>query len=475
MNPQGEHLTDVKFKKAFIAYDKGKYEKAAPELKDLAVQFAQTERGRRAGQLYLDILNVQKKFEQLRDESLYFSTKLSFDKTTKEEFFKIHEQAYFTVVQNLESLKKYNDAAQSYAEFTKKYPQSKLADKAQLNSIRCYQLALKFEEAVQASEVFLKTFPDASNKTDVLKNVIALYEAQAQLGPASDKLLKLAELEPAKKSIHLLAAADYKVLSNDWSKAYQIYSEIKQKFPQSAEGKTSWMRIQDLSEKNSGHEKLDKLYREIGDSGVQPHASIALTKLAKRRCADGEDEECFRAAKKVIAQRNEKDVSRWALAQARLLQGKILEKEFDLAGVEAKADRLGYVLKIKVEKLQRVQVAYQDVLSYKDKPTAIEALVKLAGVYAKFSQSLRAIEAPGELPEKEKEKFLAEIEKIVIPMEEKNADTLSLALKQARDMKLHDGTIFQIQNELNKLSKKMSGLNMASDIQSPVNVLPVVN
>ncbi len=475
LNPNGQYVTDVKFKKAFIAYEKGKFDRAAPELRELAIKFSQTGRGKKAAQLYLDILNLQKHFEILKDEALYFASKLSFDKETKLAFIKIHQQAYFTLVQGLEQAKKYPEAALGYAQFNKENPSSDLADKALFNAVRCAQLSGDYTQSAQLAEMFLKQFPQSTNKLEVVKNLVALYETQAQLGQAGDKLQKLSELDVPHRLDHLLTAADYKALNNEWSKALQIYTELAQKHPASVEGKTALGRMEELSEKNALWDKSAKLLKEISESGLQPQASIASLKITKRSCDAGMDEDCFRLAKKVLNQRNDDKVSRFALAQARLLQGKVLEKEFDMTGVKAKSERLGLVLKIKVDKLQRVQSAYQDVLNFSDKPSAIEALVKLAGIYAKFSNSLHTIEAPTDLPQKEKEKFLSEIENIALPMEEKNAETLQLALKQAKDMKIRDGTIAQIQSELNRLTRKSMKTKLVVDITTPENVLPVVN
>lgn len=464
MNPQGSFVTDVKFKKAFIAYEKGKYDRATPELRELAIAHSGTERGKKAATIYLDILNLKKNFALLKDESLFFIKKLSFDKNTKQEFLKIHQQAYLIVIQELESSKKYAEASAGYKSFADDNPESELADKALYNAIRCATLAEKPKDAAALSEYALKKYSHSPYNLEITKNLVQIYESFAQLGSAANTLLKLAELDSKNKQENLLRAADYKALSGDWKPAYQIYAQLG--------GSSSLERMAALQEKYGEWKNTEKLLNQIIASQVQPQASIASYKITKKYCDEKNDEECFKLSKQVVSQRNEKNVSKWAVAQARMQQARILEKEFDQVGVKARPERLSQVLAIKADKLERVQKAYQDVLNLGDKQTAIEALARLAGVYNKFSQGLRGIEAPADLPENDKTKFNQEIENMVIPMEEKGAETLQIALKQAKQLDLHDGLIAQIQDELNKLSRKNAKAKLQANISKPENYLP---
>ncbi|MBK9293025.1 MAG: tetratricopeptide repeat protein [Oligoflexia bacterium] len=469
MNPKGSFLTDVRFKKAFIAYEKGKYDRAAPELKGLAISFSNTERGKKAATIYLDILNIQKNYVQLKDDSYFFIKKLDFDKTTKQEFLKIHQQSYLIVVQDLEAKKKYEEASKLYKSFSEENAESDLADKSLYNAIRCAYLADLKKEAASMSEVFVKKYSNSSYSAEITKNLVQTYETFAQLKNASLAIERLASYEKDQKlKLELkFKTADYMALSGDWKKAYELYSRLG--------GLKAIERMALLQEKYGDWKRTEKLLEQIVASQTQPQASIAMYKIVKKHCDDGSIQDCFRLSKQVISQKSEKNVSKWALSQARLQQARILEKEFDLARLKAKPDRLSQVIAIKVDKLERTQKAYQDVLNYGDKPSAIEALVRLAGIYNKFSKGMREIPIPDEVTEKEKSKFTQEIENMVIPMEEKGAETLEIALRQARSLGLHDGLIAQIQDELNKLSRKNIKAKLVAKINPADNFLPYSN
>jgi cellulose synthase operon protein C len=486
LNPKGQYVTDVRFKKAFIAYEKNHYDEAAPQLRDLAVNFYSNPRGLKASSLYLDVLNIQKKFELLRDESKMFLTKFKSDPETTAQLTKIHQQAFLTVNQNLENSGKYIEAMNGYLGFVKENPQSQLADKALYNAIHCANLGNDLGMSSKLSEELIATYPHSPYKLELGRSLVILYEAQAQLSKAADSLLKVAEWEKeevkdpkdkAEKSNYgtlILAAADYKALDNDVRGATVLYNKLIERNSKSKEGIAALERIEAYSEKGNDWHKTSKLLEQMVEAGVQPQASIAMNKIVQHSVLEHDDDKSFRLAKKVIAMRNDDNVSRRALAQSRLVQAKILEKEFIASSIKAKPERLSIVLAIKSEKLDHAQKAYQDVIGFKDKPSAIEALIHLAKCYENFSTALSQIEAPADAPVADQKKFLHEIENLALPIEEKNAETLQIALKQAKDLQLRDDTVAKIQYELDRLSKRGKKGFSSSMISPPANILPVV-
>jgi tetratricopeptide (TPR) repeat protein len=474
MNPKGAFVTDIKFKKAFIAYDKGRFTEAAPQFKILAEQFITSERGKKAARLYLDILNLQKNFSLLSEESARFVKTLNLDEAMKKEFVTVHRQAEFTVVQNEEVAEKYADAIKNYLKLAEADPGSPFADKALFNAIRCAGMINDFKQAVSLSELMLQKFPQASAKLEVAKNLATLYEAQAQLKQAARTYERLALLEPDKASPDLLLAADYHALDSNWVEAVRIYTSLSQGKNETVK-KTALSRLAVISEREKKIDRAQGFYRQISELGLQPEASLAAEKLVEIASENQDDDLAFRLAKKVITMRNEKNASTKALAKARFIQARILEKEFTQSSVKAKPERLSIVLAIKAEKLEHAQKAYQDAIQFGDSETSLASLVRLAKCYESFASALSTIQAPSDAPLADQKKFSQEIENMAFPIAEKNAETLGLALKQAKALNLHDGTVARIQLELNRLSKRTDKNQIIVEINPPSNVLPVVN
>ena len=85
----------------------------------------------------------------------------------------------------------------------------------------------------------------------------------------------------------------------------------------------------------------------------------------------------FNTAKRIISHDSlPKDL----LARARFVQARVLEDEYRKQSVKAKMERVGIVLAIKTEKLEKAQKAFQSAIRYGDSPTSVKALANLATV-----------------------------------------------------------------------------------------------
>lgn len=474
LNPKGKFVTDIRFKKAFIAYEKGRYAESAPQLKKLALQFKKSPRGKKAASLYLDILNIQKDFTQLRSESRKMSKVFAFDPKLKRAFEKIHQEASFTVVQKLEEDGKYQEAIKGYLTFVKQNPRSTFADKALYNAIRGANIDGNLVQASGLIERLLAEYPSTKYRNELRRNLVSIYEAQAQLGKAAEAYLDIISLEPKKRWSYTMRAADYRALDGNWSGARLLYLGVIDR----AQGTPHWMvakeRLLKMAENSGKKSRYKKILRQIAASGIQPQASLATLQLARKAFEERDDAKTFSITKRIISMRKQSGVAKAAVAEARYLQGRVLEKEFARQSVKSRPERLGLVLAIKTEKLEKTQKAYQAAIGYGDPQVAVKALVRLAGCYDKFALSLRTIKAPKNAPPADQKKFLAEIENMAFPIEEKNADTLALALKEAKKLKMYDGTVAEIQMRLNTLARRAPASESAFKLATPDYVLPVV-
>jgi hypothetical protein len=92
-------------------------------------------------------------------------------------------------------------------------------------------------------------------------------------------------------------------------------------------------------------------------------------------------------------------------------------------------------------------------------------------MYDHYVQAVRKMEFSAALKPEEKEALEQEFEKLTTPIEEKAVETQSEALKQAKKLELRDGTIAQIQIELNRLNMRATD-NANFEIEIPHIVLP---
>jgi len=472
-NPKGEFVTDVRFKKAFIAYEKGRYQEAGPQLRALALELSDKERSQKAAHLYLDIWNIQKDFEKLKEESRFFVKNLKeLDEKTRVEFNTIYEESSFSLVQQHESNGKAKEAADEYLAFASEHTRSKLADKALLNGAHLYQVLGDYQAAAKALEAFVTRYPDSLEYKNSLKTLVHIYESQVKLELAARTLLKLAPFEKDKVKLWL-AAADYFALDGQWSEAESWYSKLSA-MSQEIEAVLATERLAELHEHQGHSAQSERFLRQIAQSRVQPQASLASLRLAQIEEGGGDEKAAFEAARKTVSQRKERGFNKWAVAQARLIQAKILQKEFERASLKvSQPERLSMVISIKAEKLAKTQEAFQDAIKMGDPATAVEALVLLGAVYEEFADSINAIKLPESWSPEEKKKLAEEMENIATPIEEKNADSLQAALKLSKDTGLHDGSVPLIQEKLDHLTRKPAREKWVTELGAPESAVPL--
>jgi hypothetical protein len=190
----------------------------------------------------------------------------------------------------------------------------------------------------------------------------------------------------------------------------------------------------------------------------------------EKMLADGNMTEAFNAAKRDLGMSmtpNEK-------AHLRLVQAKILEQEFIKQSVKSRAERLATVLAIKTEKLEKAQEAFQSAIKYGDPRVSLEGFEHLYGLYAHYVKALKEMPTPAGLTPADEQALRAEIDKLVIPLEEKSVDTLAQAVTFARKQTYLDGTIARLENELNTLNQQKAVVALLPDLQKPQPVVPVL-
>lgn len=465
----GPYVLDIEFRVALIAYEKGRYDEAEPIFLRLGESFKDKEKGLKAQDLYMDTLNIKKNFVALRNYSLKLrdSTK---DEERKNKYGKIHEEAYFQVIQEMETKKDYLAAISEYTAFANKNPKSSLSQKALWNAMQLNFNINQWSEGANAAVAYHEKYKGTKDGQDALLKAAQIYESLAQLNEAAAVLVKLALEDNANKTKWNMLAADYYTLNRDYSKAKPIYEDIKSK----ANSDISFRALEQLeliATAESQVKQREQYLREIASLGRQPQASQASLYFLEQTYAQGKQEDSFAMAKKILSQQKS-GASRKALARARFIQAQIIGNEFKNQSVKAKLERVQTVLLLKTEKLSRAQVAYQEAANYGDALTTVMAYKELADCYLQYSEALRTMPVPAGIPEAEAEAFRQEMDKLAIPMEEKGIDGKMQALKVARELGVYDDVVSQLQNEMKSLNQAVDSRQELVRFEPAQLVLP---
>ena len=131
------------------------------------------------------------------------------------------------------------------------------------------------------------------------------------------------------------------------------------------------------------------------------------------------------------------------------------------------------VLALKTEKLQKVQEALQSTIKFGDANVSLDAFERLYGCYSHYVKALKEMPAPAGLSPQDAVAFRTEIDKLVIPLEEKSVDTLAQAVAFAHKQQFLDGTATRLELELAKQNQQAL-INVAPELKRPEMVLPVL-
>ncbi|MCB0340717.1 MAG: hypothetical protein H6626_08900 [Pseudobdellovibrionaceae bacterium] len=466
-HPKGDYRLDVEFKMGIIAYEKARYDEAAPIFVSIGDMFAKTEKGMKAQDLYLDILNLKKDYEGLKNYSKkLMGAKLAQDRITK--LRKIYEQSYFLQAQQLEESGNLKMAMSQYKDFAQENPKSTLAEKAYWNALQIHFQLEDFWGGADAAVRFAEQFPESKQAKDALVKAAETYETMGELsrGVKVIKVLAAKDSENAGKWLSL--AADYLLVEGDTDGAMALFEKVASLKGEHAAHALA--KVEELSLAKGNVRAHQQSLENLIALGVQPQASLAQLKILEKVFAEKQYTDAFAMAKKVLNM--DGTASTYAKAQARMMQAQILEQEFDKQSLKSKAERVHLVLALKTEKLEKAQTAYQAVIRYGDPGSSVEALRRLAHLYGSYVTAIRTMPLPEGVPQEEETAFRAEIDNLAIPMEEKSVQTMAQALNEARRLQLHDGTVPKIQGELDQLNMRPKKESLVKFSQ-PGIVVPV--
>jgi len=472
-HPDGQYVLELHFKRAFIAYEKERYDEAAILFKKIGwakapvnASASDNEKIVKSQDLYLDILNIKKDYKAIKEASQELLNRFSgAGRATQIE--KIYREAYFAEIQQKEEKGDLTGAIESYKKFALENTASELAPKAWWNAS---QLQFRMGDATGGANTCYqmhKLFPNSSNGKDCLTKAATTFEAMGRLDLAARVVLNLATVETENQDKWREVAADFFALSGAKDRAVTMYLKIAE----SKQGAVLFALLgkaaqaaRDINDQKT----IAAIEAQYTSKGIEPQASRLVVEQAENAFQSGDMTRAFNTAKRVIAKDSlPKDI----LARARFVQARVLEDEYRKQSVKAKMERVGIVLAIKTEKLEKAQKAYQSAIRYADPSTSVQALARLGDCYLDYAQTVRNMTVTSSLAAADQEAFKGEIEQIAIPMEEKGIESVNQALETARKSQLRDGQIAELQMQVNKLNMKPT-VGVAIKVAGPVVYLP---
>jgi len=471
-NSAGQYVLDLRFKRAFIAYEKEHYDEAAPQFKkigwakeNLAIGAVMSEKVVKAQDLYLDILNHKKDFSGIKEAARELLSSAAGVRSGQVE--KVYREAYFAEIQLQEEKGDLAGAVESYKKFALENTTSDLAPKAWWNAS---QLQFRMSDATGGANTCYqmhRLFPNSSNGKECLSKAARTFEAMGRLDNAARVLLNLAEVEAENQEKWRELAADFFALSGSKERAITMYQKLAEVQKTHAQQLLLLEKAATLAREKGDVKTLTQIEGQYTSKAIEPQASRLVVEQAEYLFEKGDLTKAFNTAKRVIGKEG---LPKELHARARFVQARVLEDEYRKQSVKARMERIGIVLAIKTEKLEKAQKAFQSAIHYGEAAVSVKALKRLGDCYIDYAKTVRAMNLPVGVAEAEQKAFKNEIEQLAIPMEEKGIESTYQALETAKKAQLRDGQIGELQAEVNRLSLQSAGSVVA--VVVPQRYLP---
>jgi len=464
---KGPYAQEIRFKRAFIAYEKTRYDEAGAQFKELALQPQADVKTLKAQDLFLDILNIKKDYSEIKKYSFEWMKKTA-DQERKTKLQKIYHESYFAGIQRVEEKGDLAEASKLYKEFAKENGTSALSDKAMWNGVQIDYKTNNLAQAAGDGHHFYKMFPKSPKGKEALMKSAQTFEFLGMIKQSADVLEDLALVDKESFEKWASLSSDFRFLDGDYVRSRLGYQKLVNSNAVLATNAVTKLLTIERSFKNTkGITQMEKLvierryepmFGELAVKRVQGYYAADKLKLA------------FQEASEVLG---DKKNTPKTLASARYIQSKILESEFKSQSIVTTPEKLSYLLKIKTEKLDKVLSSYQEVIRYGDPQHAVLALRELALCYDHYVKSIRNIKFTKPLPKEEMAALQEELEKVTLPMEDKAVETLAHAVQQAKKFNIRDGTIAKMQMDLNQINLS-THISAPTDIKAPDAVAPYI-
>jgi len=485
-DPKDKDLPAIKFKAAYLYYKHNHFVAAAERYFEVIDRWPGDDLSKKAANLILDSLNVQKKWDELAfyAEKFRDNSKLAQgDKKFTEEVQTLLEGATYLSIQTAE--KKARDTedpaskqeqlgkvAARFADFQKRFGDSKYADKALYSAVLIYNQADELDRAIDAAELMKKEYKksDLTQKNDWL--LAEFYERIADFSTAAELYgyyyKEYGKDEKAPDA--LFNSGIYYLGLGQYDEAIEQFDKYTDKFKKNKDVADVYWRICELHELKKDWKKVAKCfddYKKKYSKASQAKIfesryrfALAQEKLKNKKAAMKEYEWLVKEFPKLDKKDQAAEGAQLAGAHAAF---ELLEPEYKgYENMKVTLQQKTLLAKLnKAEELACVDNGpnkckkpgkFLSILTYGNGDYGICALTRMGQVYREVADSIRNAPLPKRLTEDQREIYKAELDNVALGPEEKGLQAFESALEKAYELNIYNTCTLTAQSNLKELN-----------------------
>ncbi|PIS11031.1 MAG: hypothetical protein COT73_06215, partial [Bdellovibrio sp. CG10_big_fil_rev_8_21_14_0_10_47_8] len=443
--PHGEHALQIQFKIGFIAYDHGNFAEAEKWLKPLASDPKAGEFKRKSEDLILDILNSRKDYAAIKTFSEKIS-KQTTDDSRKSALSKIIREANYNQIQETAKAGDKTKAAEELVQFYRDNKGSPLAKDSLWQALSLYYADGKIFDGAETARIYAKDYPEDKRSLDALKDAAKNYADAGLILPAAQTMDLISTLSPKDSERYMEAASELYMLEGKTKQAQDILRKQLAETKPNQQGKL-YTKLLSTMKGQEGSPEYQKVEDKILSLGYEPAASQIKLKKVEKLFAQGKMAEAFNAAKPLVA--TDSGIDDDVRARGRLIQAKVLEKEFVDTRTKTTVEKLALILGIKTEKLDKAQTAFLTSAKVANDPnTKLEALQGLNRIYTNYVDTVGhpILKDEAQLSDEDKKLLAEQLAKLTAPILDKKIETDKQLKNLAKDSKATGSNVADFSN-----------------------------
>ena len=484
-DPKDKELPAIKFKAAYLYYKHNHFVSAAERYFEIIERWPGDPLAKKAANLILDSLNVQKKWDELAGYASKFKDNRRLtrnDKKFQEEVQTLLEGATYLSIQTAEKKARTMDGepketalgsvAERFSKFQHDFPESKYADKAIYSAVLIYNQADELDHAIEASELMKKRYPksEQTQRNDWLLaefyERIADFQTSAKLFDQYYGTYKKDKRAPDA----LYNSGIYYQGLGDTKQAIAQFTRYTKEFDKRDDAADVYWRICELHESSEDWKKAIDCYDRF--SARYKKASPAKKfesryRIAKAQEKIGQRSRAMKEYRDLVKRYPELEKADQEADGARLAAS---HAAFELLEAEWLAYKKMRITLRRQTLLKKAQTAeelacvdsgdakcktpgkYLAVLTYGNGDYGICALTRMGQVYREMALSIRGAPLPRRLSEDQLEIYRAELDSVALGPEEKAIGAFERALDKAYELNIYNECTLTAQGNLKELN-----------------------
>jgi tetratricopeptide (TPR) repeat protein len=459
--PNDPDLPEILFRQGRLYYDRGIFDPAVRLFGQLLERFPQSQYASQAGELILDSFNRAQDYGNIETWARRLKTSPAFQ--TAEQQRRLDTlilQAVFAVGEQLAGRGDHREAAEAYQRAAEEFPRDARARQAWYNAGLERQRAGDLSGAATAYDRLIELHPGSSEGALAAWGGAQMMESIAQFSDAARFYeaygMRFPQGEHAADSLY--NAILLRLAAEDWDDAVRVARAFLERHPRDEQADETNFLLARAHEGAERWPEAARVYTEYARRSRSPDRDVeAQTRLAQVLLRSGDRAGADRALTAAVrtgraALRRLGDRGRYALAQARYMQGDLILQQFADVQIAGDVGGLRQRLERKSALLRDASQAFADVVELRVAEWVTAALFQIGRSYELFAQSLRGFEIPSGLSEEEEQAYRDQLAYYIIPIEEQALQAYEGGYSTAIELRIFNSWTAQLREGLTRLN-----------------------